>query len=510
MQLYPYQSKGVADVLAAIADGKRKIILTSPTGGGKSLMIGTLVKHYYDRGERAIIYVNKKILTSQLETDLTEMGIPFGVRAAGHEQKLFAKVQLASMQTEHARQKAGKWELHEAKIVIVEEAHVQMGKTAWAILDKHLESGAAVVGVTATPLDMGEYYDHLIVAGTNSELRACGRLVAATHYGCDEPDLKALKVKESEGENLSESQMRKAIMTPTIFARVGEWYARLNPERKPAILFGPGLKESLWFAEQFHRRGISSAHIDGDDVWINGEFLQSDRDARQRVADGSRSGEIKVVCNRFVLREGVNWPWIEHLILAYVAGSLQTYLQIGGRGLRASPSTGKTGVIIQDHGGAWWRHGSLNADRHWDLRYTNATVAGIRADRMRKKVEREPWLCPECGQVINPIRDACTCGRPKPKKQSRKVVMADGSLREMTGDIFRPRRVMQQSNGPELWKKMYFRSCTEKGSRTFRAAMALFAQENNCQWPDPDWPFMPIHELDRYRLVKDVPRERLR
>jgi superfamily II DNA or RNA helicase len=47
----------------------------------------------------------------------------------------------------------------------------------------------------------------------------------------------------------------------------------------------------------------------------------------------------------------VNWPWIEHLILAFVAGSLQTYLQIGGRGLRASPETGKTQVIIQDHGG---------------------------------------------------------------------------------------------------------------------------------------------------------------
>ena len=51
---------------------------------------------------------------------------------------------------------------------------------------------------------------------------------------------------------------------------------------------------------------------------------------------------------------------------------------------------------------------------------------------------------------------------------------------------------------------------TEKGSRTFRAAMALFAQENNWGWPDPTWPLMPRAERDFFKLVKEVPRENLR
>ena len=79
----------------------------------------------------------------------------------------------------------------------------------------------------------------------------------------------------------------------------------------------------------------------------------------------------------------------------------------------------------------------------------------------------------------------------------------------MVGDIFTPRRIYQKPNGEKLWEKMYYRSKTEKGQRTFLAAFALFAQENYFQWPDPTWRFMPKKEMDKYRLVKDVPMEDL-
>ena len=509
MELWPHQSRGINETLAAIARGERRICLTSPTGGGKTKMISTLISGYLDAGRRAVIYTNKKMLTTQNADAMSEMGITYGMRAAGHGTDTESLIQIASMQTEHSRvNRRQERALHNAELVIVEEAHVQLDKTAIKILNDHHAAGAAIVGVTATPLDMGEFYETLIVAGTNSELRACGALVPAIHYGADEPDLKALKIKESEGVNLTEKQAKKAIMTPTIFARVFDWYEKLNPERKPSILFGPGVNESLWFAEQFTKKGIPAAHIDGDDVWINGKFYPSDNDSRKAVADGSRDGSIKVVCNRYVLREGVNWPWIEHMILAYVVGSLQSYLQIGGRGLRASPSTGKTHLIVQDHGGAWWRHGSLNADRHWDLSYTNAIIAGLRGDRFRAKKETEPWRCPACAKIMTSAK--CQCGFTCPPKRSRPVVQTDGSLREMTGDIYKPRRTMKHPNGEQIWERMFWRSRTEKGARTFRAAMALFARENNFAWPDRNWRFMPIHEIDFYRMVDSVPRERLR
>lgn len=513
MNLHPYQAKAIAEVHEAIARGERKIVLTSPTGGGKSLMAGTLLKDYFDAGKRAVIYTNKKLLTSQNADVFSDMGLDFGIRAAGHDTALGKRLQIASMPTEHSRANRSKVRLlHDADLVIVEEAHIQMGPTALAILKEHHDKGAAIVAITATPLGMGEFYETLVVAGTNSELRDCGMLVLASHYGPDEPDFKAMKQKEPDGENPGPAAQKKAIMTPTIFARVGQWYDMLNPEQKPSILFGPGVNESLWFAEKFTAKGIPAAHIDGEDCWIAGKFYESDDGARKAVADGSRDGSIKIVCNRYVLREGVNWPWIEHMILAYVVGSLQTYLQIGGRGLRASTKTGKTGLVVQDHGGAWHRHGSLNADRVWELGETSVRAAGLRADRLREKKDAEPWRCPGCARIMT--GKVCPCGRVMPPKRSRPVVMADGELREMTGDIYRPRTIYKKPDGQAIWEKMYFRSKTGKGERTFRAAMALFARESMERgrgfcYPDPTWPFMPKCEKDRFHLVKDVPRERL-
>jgi hypothetical protein len=187
-------------------------------------------------------------------------------------------------------------------------------------------------------------------------------------------------------------------------------------------------------------------------------------------------------------------------------------------------------VRVQDHGGNWHRHGSLNADREWFLDYTAETVAAVRDHRLRMRKchrcqtdlrpdcgwcpichfwnEVEPQRCPQCARVIQESR--CSCGwEAKAGKKSRPVVTTDGDLVEMHGDIYRPHRVYRQRNGPERWKDMYYRSRTKRGARTFRAAAALFACENNWCYPDPTWPLMPIEEHDWFKLVADVPRQRL-
>jgi superfamily II DNA or RNA helicase len=281
----------------------------------------------------------------------------------------------------------------------------------------------------------------------------------------------------------------------------------LNPEMRPTILFAPGVQESIWFTDRFNEAGINAAHIDGEHVYVNGNVQRSTRMARDDVLEASKEGRIKVLCNRFVLREGIDAPWLQHGILATVFGSLQSYLQSCGRLLRAHP--GMDHVVIQDHGGNWWRHGSVNDDREWSLEFTSAMVSGLREERLRVKKLAEPFRCPECGMILKSLR--CRCGYmvdPK-KRPPREVVQADGALKQMRGDIVQPRRAYQRPDGSELWKKMYYRSRSEKGHRTFLAAMALFARENNWGWPERTWPLMPKLDIDLFRYVSDVPRERL-
>lgn len=524
MELWPHQQTGIANTLSAIAEGVRRVCVTAGTGAGKSVMMGQLARHYLEQGKAVACYTNRKMLLGQLSRSFDSMGIAHGVRAAGYLDEREKPFQICSIQTENIRvSKKQSIEIHDAPLVLVDEAHVMKGPTIKKLFDEHTKRRSAIVGFTATPVDLEEWYDKLIIAGLPSELRRCGAIVPALHYGPDEPDLEALKkakkVKAGEGEDLSSTEARHAMMTPTLFGRVSVWFEKLNPEHKPTLLFAPGVAESLWFAERFYKSGIPAAHIDADRIWVNGEDLpmktdDQKRDSREKLLAMIRVGDVRVTCNRMVLREGIDIPELRHIILATVMGSVQTYVQSVGRGGRADRNPEsiarwgeKTHFTIQDHAGHWHRLGSINVDRQWDIRYTSGMIYGLRAERLREKKEPEPRRCPACSMVY--IGPKCICGHDPGPRKSRPVVSMDGQLREMVGDCFKPRREYKRPDGQSKWEKMYFRSRTKKGDRSFRAAMALFAHENH-SWPSKDWPFMPIHELDYFRKVADVPRERLR
>lgn len=301
-----------------------------------------------------MLYVHRKMLREQMSAGMDDEGLEYGVRAAGVDPALLKDVQVSSIQTEASRvYRHKRWELHDAEEVHIDEAHLQKNGVAVKVMNDHLAKGARVFGWTATPLNIGEHYDQLIVAGTNTELRECGAHVQCQTYAPDEPDLNKIgKVKV--GEDLSEPQNRQAIMRPGVFGRVYQHAVRLNPDLRPMLLFGPDVGGSLYFAEEFYKRGIPAAHIDGEEIWINGERMPSTQEARQQLSEASRTGEVKIVCNRYVMREGIDFPWIYHCIMATVFGSLTTYLQAGGRLLRAHDSLDH--VLLQDHGGNWHRH----------------------------------------------------------------------------------------------------------------------------------------------------------
>lgn len=505
--LWPHQISAIAGVQSAIKDGERCIILVCPTGGGKTRIDCELIKLWNEECLKTSIYTNRRLLIEQLQGVLKDFGIEFGVRAAGHASEKYLDVQLSSAQTEHSRvTRKGYWQVHAADRVIVDEAHLQTSPSFQKLIKKHLEQGAVVLGQTATPLSLAGMYDYMIQAGTMRELRKCGAIVPAIHYGPDEPDLRHIG-HVTLGDDLTEKQNVKAIMTPTIFGRVWNWWRKLNPDSKPTILFGPGVGESIWFAEQFYGKGIKAAFIGGENVWLNGHYYKSSPEARKDVLDGSRDGSIPIVCNRFVLREGIDMPWLAHGIMATVFGSLESYLQSGGRLLRAFP--GLENVVIQDHGGNWWRHGSLNEQRDWRIGDTARHLAAERAEGFRNKKDDgpdEPVVCPRCGLIL--ARAECPCGFVvDPSRKVRPVIEKDGTYKLMEGDIFQPRKVSSDPTAADKWEKVYWR-CKKTG-KTFRQAEALFAKENNWEYPPRDLPLMPKEENDWFRRVAEVPYEEL-
>ncbi len=497
MNDWPHQQRGVAETLAAIEAGHRRICLTSPTGGGKSLIMQRLVERF----GRALVITNRIMLYEQFSRSLVYAGMEHAIHAAGYAPDESSPVQVASIQTLYKRWKAGDVRLPDADVVMLDEAHNETGQRMREIQDHYVERDVPFVSVTATPVGIGDVNDVLITAGSNSELRKCGALVAAQTYNPDEPSRQAFKKQKTI--TLQFFDEVREVMIKCICGSAIDYYRILNPSRRPAILFAPGVDESIWFTEQFNAAGLPWSHIDAKRIILNGEVMESTADNRDRLRRASETGETLGVSNRFVLREGIDWPHLWHGIVACTFSGVTGYVQALGRLLRKC--AGKNECLVQDHGGNW-RHDSINCDRIWTLDDTDDSVRIRQQEIYRTKAKPEPVTCPKCRKSRASGLRCPACGYIY-EGHKRMVWDKDGTLKAMYGDVFRPRKVCTDPAAHKAWVACYFR-CRKTG-RTFNQARALFQRENNWEVPAPDFPFMPTVESDWGQRIVDVPYSRL-
>jgi len=527
---WPHQIYGVQEVRRLMAAGRRRICLCSPTGGGKSKMMMQIAEDALSEGKRVLQLASRKWLLDQLYKGLTYDGFDVRQMRSGIADVGPRDYTLASIPTLAARNL-----MPEADVILVDEAHMNKADRAAELLNRYHDNGGTIIGVTATPLEISHLYDDLILAGSRSELRKCGALVPALVYSCGEPDTSEIK-RVATGE-FGLNEIRK-IYTQAVFAHVIPEHLRLNPELRPAMLFAPGVEESVWFVDQYAKYGIRAAHIDGEDVYCDGVRTTSNQDRRDEILDQLKSGDIKVITNRYVCREGLDVPSLYHLILATPIGSILSHTQIVGRVLRNHPTmptrdfgdgTQRPHCIIQDHGGSWWRHPSPNADLEdiWRQYYRCGSAKEVTDERMdalrnNQESQGDPltkevgYECPACHAVQDfPRTGNCySCGHDMKGKRRRTVIQRDGSLQEVTT---LPVKRAKKANLPDVAKafeRAYWMA--KKKNASFRQAAAwiqtghLRGHEHlkGCQIPK-DLPFMPANRADMSRLVNSVPMNQL-
>ena len=404
--LWLHQTRGLAATYDAIRRGIRRILFTCPTGGGKSRCMIELILEHAQRGVAVAVFTHRRMLLEQISRVLGEHGIDHSIRCAGYDHDESKAVQLCSTASEFQRVfNSLRWSAFPAQLLLIDEAHAQKGVMMTSIIQYSERHNATVIGFTATPTELGGHYDELIVAGVNSELRECGALVPCYTYAPDEPDLafiKRVKVPgcDSEDGSAKIDARRSLQYVQQVHARILSEWLRLCETRSHTICFAPDVPASLWLAQEFTKAGHRAAHIDSGQIWIDGESYKPEQDIRDSLVKQLDDGSLKILTNRFVLREGIDIPSIRHVLYATVVSSLSSYIQSGGRGLRAAP--GKERCVIQDHGGNWWRHGSLNEDRVWQLDDEDRIITATRHRDMREGVRLEPVVCPDCHGVFYP------------------------------------------------------------------------------------------------------------
>jgi superfamily II DNA or RNA helicase len=486
-------------------------VTQAPTGAGKSEIFSAIIKYVVEKGMTVALYCCRNLLIDQLIKGCQRRGIEFGTVAAAFNDRYYnprAAVQICSLATVAAQKRKDRMP-KPVSLVIVDEAHQQKETTAIEVFDYYKEKGAKIAGFTATPVGISHIYDELVQVVTNEELRdpeKCGGWPAhlpAITFGCPEIDTTDLKPIKS-GE-FSVNDIRKTVWTPQIFGHVHHHYKRLNPNQRPAVLFAPGVKESKWFVDQFEKNGVKAAHIDGSDCYVDGEEYPSDPDKRAAILERLRSGEIKVLCNRFVLREGIDIVELAHIILACPIGSITSYVQTVGRVLRNHESL--KAVLVQDHGGNWWRHGEPGQNIDWSEYFymDNAQASKAKQEKIQTGEEKCAIICPNCSAVRESGAVCGTCGF-KHEKSKRMVIQKNGQLIRLEGDPVTKRRTKCYSDTEKHWQKAWHRA--RRAGMTFNQARGIFVSEQK-YWPPNDMPLMPKTAAGWYKSIKDATKEEL-
>ncbi len=390
MKLWDHQTRSINLINGRRKAGVRRLVVQGPTGSGKTVTFLELIKQEVSNGGRCIVYTNRKTLRQQISDVLDDHRVWHGVRAAGERPALNRQVQVSSIMTERVRSlgEDPRWDIHDATLVIVDEAHSQRAAVARKLLAKHYEAGAFILGFTATPVGIGGLYDDIVSMAELSELRQAGVLVPCIVYAPEEIDMTGIR---TIGGEFNRKQAANRVRETIVIGKVIDHWVKLNPAGAQTVLFAPGVPESRWFSEQFAAYGYRSAHVDA----------KTNARKRKEIFGKWRTGEIQVVCNFGILREGFDLRDCRHAILAQPTNQLSTYLQMVGRVIRSAP--GKTEAILQDHVGAYHRLGSPNIDRSWELGDTDASIK--KAKDRRDKLDKEeddyegPAVCPKCGCI---------------------------------------------------------------------------------------------------------------
>lgn len=479
--LWPHQLSGIDDTIQAIRSGSKSIVIASPTGAGKTLMQAVLAQRAKNKQRKVLLLTNRRVLIDQLSGEFAKSGVEHGIIASGHKRNVFPLVQLAMAQTVFKRAFDDNRLLKpEPDVVIVDEGHSHQNPTSQAIIQHALDHGAIVLYFTATPVGMGATCDSLITAGKYSQLQRDGILVPVDVYAPTEVDMSELR--QTKGE-WSERKMAERVRECGVFGDIFEHWEKLNPWHHPTAVFAPGVDESKWIVKViFREQGIGAWHIDGD----------TPESERQDCFDALVCGDISVISSCGVLREGWNCPAVRHAILLQVCGRLSTYLQIAGRIMRCHP--GKDRAVLQDHTGAWHRHGPPDMDRDWELNEDDTHAASERRQSIESGKVREGIVCPKCHAVRLTGPKCFQCGYQH-ERSVRFMRQKDGTLKKMSGQVY---TLKKPRTTADKWRSQLFAGYYS--DMTVGQCIVMYHHKHD-QWPPEDE--LP-KQVDRKRKVEHV------
>lgn len=468
MILREYQTKAIEDVRQAFGKYK-KVILTAPTGSGKTLVALTIVKAALAKGKRIGFICDRLTLLDQTANVMQDAGIDFGIIQGDNLWTDYSKnFQICSAQTLAKR----KQELN-FDFCIIDEAHIMFKHQLNMIKNSN---GTYFLGLTATPFTkgLGKYWEYLVTGPSVSGLIEDGFLSKYVAYGPSKPDLKGVRI--SAGDYNKKDLAKKADTTKLVGDIVSHWFDFARERQTIAMAVNVAHAEHI--ADEFKKRNIKADVI----------HCYLDRSEVQKKLIDFRSGEIQLLSSVDMISRGFDMPQADCLIIARPTKSLNYHLQSIGRVLR--PCEGKENAIILDHAGNFERLGFP------DDEFEMVLHMGGKESKNRENKEKLPKACPKCF-ILKPVGvSIChSCGF-ETKKQAN-VETKQGNLEELQ----RGRKKKETSESKE---KLYAKLIAAGSALNFKPGWSAnkYREYYGC------WPAKKIDQDQQfYHFMTRIPRK---
>jgi DNA repair protein RadD len=422
--LYPYQQTAVDRVLAAIEGGAKRIMLSLPTSGGKTVIASHLIALLAATGKLSIFPCPANLVT-QTRDRFLGYGLPsVGVIKGMEKRTPGAALQVCSLSTLSTRRRNGRQEISNLGLVVADEAHYKFDETFELMAEW---PDVVFVGLSATPWakGLGKYWQELIVCETIDGLIEWGKdrpkegLCGFVAYAPGDAGIqrRLAKVKrDAIKEDYDTASLGRAMNDKTLIGDVVKTWL-LRGEGRPTFCFAVNVAHSKHIRDCFNASGVAAEHMDAN----------TSGNDREAIFERLKAGETKVVCSVGVLTTGIDEPHVSCVICARPTQSQILWVQAVGRGLRRHP--GKENLIILDHSSNSSRLGTV-ADI--STRMAKAPLddgklkAALSEEEEREAKEALPRLCPECACVVNRQDEHCPqCGHAFKRVCEVEVVEGD-------------------------------------------------------------------------------------
>lgn len=344
-----------------LAAGSKGVLIQSPPGSGKSVVIAEIVRLATNKGGKVLFLAHRRELLDNIVETLNDNDVDLSkviVLSA-----VMAKNRLATLPS--------------VSLIVTDEGHHGKAKTYMDIYG-HFKD-VPRLGFTATPYRLNgegfkDIYDEMVEGPTIQWLIDNKNLTPYRWFSI--PLIDRTKVDFKNMTREAETSAKLFESDATIQGDIIGNYLKYAKDQQ-AIVYAPTIEVSKLIVKWFNDSGIFAVHADG----------KTPIKKRDQIMMDFKAKKITVLSNVDLISEGFNVPEVGVIILCRPTQSIVLHLQQSMRGMRYRP--GKTSIIL-DHVGNGANLGLPTDEFEWSIEGRKKKSSG--------SSDPPKMLCGTCGQ----------------------------------------------------------------------------------------------------------------